>query len=259
MEALVGLYAPLRLRVNVEKSAVARVWDRQFLGFSFWVASGSVVKRRVAPKALRKMKERVREMTSRTGGRSLVQVVRTLRSYLVGWRAYFRLAATPAVFVQVGSVATSPTAHAPAQAVEAGTNDVSRVATARCSGRGTRHRRSLWPKLVACGGPQSAPDRSAGQILRFTRRSTTCSTLTSTHRTAGCGPACPVVWEGSRRAFSPTPYPDFSPANPQPATRYPLLSASIGSAFPARRDGMYEATRQQSITSSAPPAKAAGS
>jgi len=101
MEALVGLYAPLRLRVNVEKSAVARVWDRQFLGFSFWVASGSVVKRRVAPKALRKIKERVREMTSRTGGRSLVQVVRTLRSYLVGWRAYFRLAATPAVFVQV--------------------------------------------------------------------------------------------------------------------------------------------------------------
>jgi retron-type reverse transcriptase len=40
MEALVGLYAKLRLRVNSEKSAVARVWDRQFLGFSLWVAPG---------------------------------------------------------------------------------------------------------------------------------------------------------------------------------------------------------------------------
>ena len=101
MEALVGLYAKLRLRVNVEKSAVARVWDRQFLGFSFWVAPGRVIKRRVAPKALTKMKERVRALTARSGGRSLGQVVRALRSYLIGWRAYFRLANTRDIFAQV--------------------------------------------------------------------------------------------------------------------------------------------------------------
>jgi RNA-directed DNA polymerase len=101
MEALVGLYAKLRLQVNAEKSAVARVWDRQFLGFSFWVAPGRVIKRRVAPKALKAMKERIRELTSRSGGRSIGQVVTTLRSYLVGWRSYFRLADTPQVFAQV--------------------------------------------------------------------------------------------------------------------------------------------------------------
>src|SRR5581483_12304943 len=73
MEALAGLYAKLKLQINPEKSAVARVWDRDFLGFSFWVAPGRVVKRRVAPKALAKMKERIRAMTSRSGGRSIAQ------------------------------------------------------------------------------------------------------------------------------------------------------------------------------------------
>jgi RNA-directed DNA polymerase len=101
MEALVGLYAKLRLRVNSEKSAVARVWDRQFLGFSFWVAPGRVVKRRVAPTALNAMKARVRQITRRSGGRSLPAVAAALRSYLSGWKAYFRLADTPGVFADV--------------------------------------------------------------------------------------------------------------------------------------------------------------
>jgi RNA-directed DNA polymerase len=57
----------------------------------------------VAPKALEKMKERVREITARNGGRSLTQVVALLRSYsyLGGWKAYFRLADTPGVFTDV--------------------------------------------------------------------------------------------------------------------------------------------------------------
>jgi RNA-directed DNA polymerase len=101
MEALVGLYAKLRLRVNPDKSAVAKVFARQFLGFSFWVAPGRVIKRRVAPKALKAMKDRIREITSRSGGRSIAQVVARLRSYLVGWRGYFKLADTPGVFTEL--------------------------------------------------------------------------------------------------------------------------------------------------------------
>jgi RNA-directed DNA polymerase len=101
MQALVRRYAKLRLRVNSEKSAVARVWDRQFLGFSFWVAPGRVVKRRVAPKALTKVKDRIRAITTRSGGRSIEQVAGMLRSYLVGWRSYFRLADTPRVFAEL--------------------------------------------------------------------------------------------------------------------------------------------------------------
>jgi RNA-directed DNA polymerase len=101
MERLVRLYAKLKLRINPAKSAVAPAWQRSFLGYSFWVAPGKVVKRRVAPKALDKMKERVRGITSRNGGRSLTQVVALLRSYLTGWKAYFRLADTPGVFAAV--------------------------------------------------------------------------------------------------------------------------------------------------------------
>jgi group II intron reverse transcriptase/maturase len=97
MQALRGLYARLKLRVNESKSAVARPWDRKFLGYSFWVAKGREVKRRVAPKALAAMKDRVRQITSRSGGRSMESVIAELRAYLLGWREYFRLADTPKV------------------------------------------------------------------------------------------------------------------------------------------------------------------
>ena len=98
MERLRGLYAKLRLKVNEDKSTVARVWDRKFLGYSFWVAPGRTVKRRVAAKALGGFKERIRQITSRNGGRSLARVMEDLRAYLLGWKAYFRLADTPGVF-----------------------------------------------------------------------------------------------------------------------------------------------------------------
>src|SRR6266540_3687122 len=98
MQSLIRLYTRLRLRVNTSKSAVARAWERSFLGYSFWVAPGRTIKRRVSPKALMAMKERVRQITSRNGGRSIAQVAAMLRSYLVGWKEYFRLADTPRVF-----------------------------------------------------------------------------------------------------------------------------------------------------------------
>jgi RNA-directed DNA polymerase len=103
MQALRRLYARLRLRVNETKSAVARVWDRKFLGYAFWVAPKSEVRRRIAKKALHAMKERVRRMTRRVCGRSLAQVCDDLRSYLVGWKQYFRLADTPRVFAELDS------------------------------------------------------------------------------------------------------------------------------------------------------------
>jgi hypothetical protein len=53
--------------VNEAKSAVAPATRRQVLGFSFWVAEGGVVKRRLAPKALARLKTRVRELTRRNG------------------------------------------------------------------------------------------------------------------------------------------------------------------------------------------------
>jgi RNA-directed DNA polymerase len=71
---------------------------RKILGYSFWVAAGPTVKRRVAGKALAAMKEQVRFITRRTGGRSIEQVCERLRGYLLGWKEYFRLADTPRIF-----------------------------------------------------------------------------------------------------------------------------------------------------------------
>jgi group II intron reverse transcriptase/maturase len=98
LAALRRMYAELRLRVNEEKSTVARVWDRKVLGYSFWVAPGRKVKLRVAAKALGEMKQRVRRITSRNGGRSMERVTKELGAYLRGWKEYFKLCETPGVF-----------------------------------------------------------------------------------------------------------------------------------------------------------------
>ena len=98
MGLLRRLYANLRLRVNESKSAIDLAANRKLLGYSFWFGPGSTVKRRVAKKALATMKERVRDITKRSGGRSIKQVAAELRSYLLGWKEYFRLADTRGVF-----------------------------------------------------------------------------------------------------------------------------------------------------------------
>jgi RNA-directed DNA polymerase len=98
MALLLKLYGRLRLKVNETKSAVASVFQRKYLGYSFWVAAGGKVKRRVAAKAMATFKARVRKLTRRSDGRSLQQVVERLRSYVLGWKSYFRLADTPKVW-----------------------------------------------------------------------------------------------------------------------------------------------------------------
>lgn len=98
LEALRGLYAKLRLRINESKSAVDRPWKRDFLGYSFWVAKGREIKRRVGAKALSTMKDRVREITDRNRGRNIFRVATDLKGYLGGWKNYFQLSDTPRVF-----------------------------------------------------------------------------------------------------------------------------------------------------------------
>src|SRR5208337_4076750 len=83
----------LRLKVNESKSAVARPKDRKFLGFSFLCGEG--VKRRVAPKAILRFKERIRELTGRTRGISIERTIEELRRYMIGWRGYFGFCETP--------------------------------------------------------------------------------------------------------------------------------------------------------------------
>jgi group II intron reverse transcriptase/maturase len=91
------LYGRIKLTVNEAKSAVAKATQRKFLGFSFYWRNGQI-KRRVAPKALKTFKVRIRQITRRSGGKSIEQVVDNLRAYLPGWKHYFQLAETPSTF-----------------------------------------------------------------------------------------------------------------------------------------------------------------
>jgi RNA-directed DNA polymerase len=85
----------LKLKVNKAKSAVAKPSVRKFLSFSF--TGGREPRRRIAPQAIARFKARVRELTRRTRGRSLAQIVKQLSVYLIGWRGYFGFCQTPSV------------------------------------------------------------------------------------------------------------------------------------------------------------------
>jgi RNA-directed DNA polymerase len=85
----------LKLKVNESKSAVARTAERKFLGFS--ISNAREPKRRIAPKALLRCKQRIRELTRRTRGISIQQMVKELATYLRGWKSYFGLCETPSV------------------------------------------------------------------------------------------------------------------------------------------------------------------
>ena len=79
-------------------SSVARPEERKFLGFTI---SNDGSERRIAPKALGKFQTRIRDMTRRTRGISLSQLIEELRPYLIGWRGYFGFCQTPRVLTNL--------------------------------------------------------------------------------------------------------------------------------------------------------------
>jgi RNA-directed DNA polymerase len=84
----------LKLKVNEQKSAVARPVERKFLGFSFTLREA---KRRIAAKAIVRFKQKVREVTGRTRGINIERMTKELASYLRGWKSYFGFCETPSV------------------------------------------------------------------------------------------------------------------------------------------------------------------
>ena len=97
MALLKRRYDKLHLKINESKSTVASAFGRKFLGYALWLAPKGEVKRAVSKKALETFKQRVRELTRRSGGSSIGQVIANLRSYVQGWKAYFGLAQTQGV------------------------------------------------------------------------------------------------------------------------------------------------------------------
>ena len=102
LQGLRECYARLALKVNESKTAVGEVWGRKFLGYAIWrnpaEQAPQGVRLGAARPALAQLRQRLKELTRRHGGRSLEQVAKALREYLPGWKEYFRLAQTPWVF-----------------------------------------------------------------------------------------------------------------------------------------------------------------
>ena len=205
MEAMRRLYARLKLRINEAKSAVARATERKFLGFSFWVAPGRTVKLRVASETWKRVKERVRMLTRRVVGRSMAAVCKELGQYLAGWKAYFRIAETPRVFadadkwvrhrlraLQLKHWKRGPTIYRELRA-----RGMSDHAASRVAGNGRR-----WWHNSALDLHIALPNRLFDELGGAPARR-----VTSTRRTARCGPACRVVWQGSWRLFLHAPMP----------------------------------------------------
>ncbi len=87
----------LKLKVNEAKSAVARPQERKFLGFSF--TAGPEVKRVIAPKAVDRFQQRIREITRRAKGVSMETTMEERAPYMRGWRSYFGFCETPEVLI----------------------------------------------------------------------------------------------------------------------------------------------------------------
>lgn len=87
------LEGKLKLWVNEEKSAVDRPWKRKFLGFSFTMQKEAKI--RIAPKSLKRVKEKIRMLTKPTWSISMEQRIQLLNQYLMGWMGYYALIETP--------------------------------------------------------------------------------------------------------------------------------------------------------------------
>jgi len=85
------LEGKLKLKVNRDKSAVDRPWRRKFLGFTFYQFYGKIGIR-VHQKSINKFKTKIREITSRSSGKSMEYRMEKLRQCMIGWINYFGIA-----------------------------------------------------------------------------------------------------------------------------------------------------------------------
>jgi len=89
----------LRLKVNRDKSAVARPWERKFL--SYTMSRNKKPKLKVSPQSVNRLKGKLRPMLSRGRGCAIVEVIKVLNPVLRGWREYFRLAEVKTAFAEL--------------------------------------------------------------------------------------------------------------------------------------------------------------
>jgi len=189
----------LKLKVNRAKSGVAPATRRGLLGFGFFRTAGRV-KVRLDRKAKDRLKARLRLLTSRR--RSIAMPVRLalLNRFLGGWSAYFALAETPSVFDEFDEWLRR-------RLRQVRWKEWKRYAARRRNLRAlgipdqqarqwAASRKGYWRMAGSAPLSRAMPNRYWADLGLVaigdrTRR------LREHWRTAGCGPARPVVWEGA--------------------------------------------------------------
>ncbi len=197
----------LKLKVNEAKSAVAQPWQRKFLGFSF--TRTPKPRRRIAPQAVVRFKQRARELTSRSQGRALSEVIDRLAAYVRGWRGYFGFCETPSVLRDLDQWLRRRLRSLVWKQWKRG-----RRRYAELIRRGVPHdlaAQNCWQlaRPLAPRRESRSAHRLARSVLHRPRTPEPPWFPTRlTCRTAVYGPVRPVVCEGSRREARP--YPDCS-------------------------------------------------
>ncbi|MBK5218198.1 MAG: group II intron reverse transcriptase/maturase [Thermoleophilia bacterium] len=188
----------LKLRVNRGKSAVDRATRRTLLGFGFFKRGGEI-KVRIDPKARKRAKDRLRRLTSRRWGISMERRITSINRFRRGWTAYFALADTPSVFEELDEWLRRRLRQVRwKEWKKIRTKHRNLMAAGIPYGKAyewANSRRGYWRiagSAVLTRGLPNAYWREQG-LLGFTDP---YGRLRDATRTAGCGPARPVVWEG---------------------------------------------------------------
>jgi RNA-directed DNA polymerase len=187
----------LKLRVNAEKSALAPASTRAFLGFAFYRRDGKV-RIGVSAKAPKRAKQRLRRLTARTWGVSMERRIHAINRFTVGWTAYYSLAEGERPFSDLDEWLRRRLRQIRWKEWK---RYRTRRRNLRALGMPERAARE-WAASQKGPGASQAPTSSPAPCPTPTGSSTACAdspALTAVsgnaERTAGCGPACPVVWE----------------------------------------------------------------
>ena len=188
----------LKLRVNRTKSAVAPATRRPFLGFGFFIRQGRVAVR-IDSNARKRAKERLRRLTARSWGVSMERRIREINRFTVGWTAYFALAETPSVLEELDEWLRRRLRQVRWKEWKRyrtrSRNLRSLGIPERAAQEWAASRKGYW-RIAGSAPLQRALPNAHWRDLGLQGFSHPYRRLRDALRTAGCGPARPVVWEG---------------------------------------------------------------
>lgn len=187
----------LKLRVNRDKSSVAAATRAHLLGFGLLKRKGSErIEVRIDPKARKRAKDRIRRLTARTRGVSMSRRIREINDYIRGWAGYFALADTPSSFEELDEWLRRRLRQARWKQWK---RIRTKVRMLRSLGipkqkayEWANTRKGSW-RIAGSAPLQRAMPNAYWQSLGLVGFSDSYRRVRESLRTAGCGPACPVV------------------------------------------------------------------